>query len=447
MISCAGTGQDGEIQAGVAWPNPRFTVRYCNANGPCPDPSVDCDGDPTNDVVIDNLTGLIWARVPDNIHRTWSDALNYTNSLKTCGYVNWRMPNINELQSMINDGQPDTASWLDEEPPLPPPYFIGVESYLHWTSTTHRADRTHAMVVDLWDGSIEDYAKADAKGVDLYYTWPVRFPGYQLSVKKIGAGTGTVTSVPSGIDCGSACKAIFSEGATVTLTAQADPGFIFEGWFGACAGTGTCTVTMNADNSVTAGFGTCTYTISPSSFSFSPAGGVINVNVTASGLESCLPPSISSGAEWLNAQLTTFQNNKGTISITATPSNSSNVRIGMVSIGNATFGAKQRGRTCPLPVLTPSSARFNLAGGDGSFTVSFPPTAPTDCGWVAKRSAKKTWILIGPQGGNSIVGAGNGAVSFSVQVNDTGLERDGIISVVLTQNSTLRRAFSIFESH
>ena len=62
LIPCTGTGQDGEIQAGVAWPDPRFTVTYCDASGPCSDQGVDCDGNDSTDVITDNLTGLMWAR-------------------------------------------------------------------------------------------------------------------------------------------------------------------------------------------------------------------------------------------------------------------------------------------------------------------------------------------------------------------------------------------------
>jgi len=43
VIPCTGTGQDGEIQTGVAWPNPRSTD----------------NGDGT---MTDNLTGLVWAK-------------------------------------------------------------------------------------------------------------------------------------------------------------------------------------------------------------------------------------------------------------------------------------------------------------------------------------------------------------------------------------------------
>lgn len=79
-------------------------------------------------------------------------------------------------------------------------------------------------------------------------------PGRILSVSKTGNGSGTVTSSPSGIDCGSQCSSAFETGAQVTLTAVAAPGSTFIGWTGACRGTGTCTVRMSANQAVTAEF-------------------------------------------------------------------------------------------------------------------------------------------------------------------------------------------------
>ncbi|MGC9394530.1 MAG: InlB B-repeat-containing protein, partial [Anaerolineae bacterium] len=75
-----------------------------------------------------------------------------------------------------------------------------------------------------------------------------------LVVYTDGEGSGTVTSEPAGIDCGTACAAGFSTGATVTLTAAADVGSTFVGWSGACSGTGDCVLMMNADTMVTATF-------------------------------------------------------------------------------------------------------------------------------------------------------------------------------------------------
>jgi hypothetical protein len=78
---------------------------------------------------------------------------------------------------------------------------------------------------------------------------------YGLSVGKSGAGSGPVTSSPSGITCGSVCSASFASGTSVTLTATANAGSFFAGWAGACGGTApTCTVSMVAARTVTATF-------------------------------------------------------------------------------------------------------------------------------------------------------------------------------------------------
>jgi lysophospholipase L1-like esterase len=78
----------------------------------------------------------------------------------------------------------------------------------------------------------------------------------QLIVTKGGTGTGTVTSTPSGINCGSACSANFATGSSVTLTAVPASGSTFAGWSGACTGIGSCTLSMTASRSVTVAFNT-----------------------------------------------------------------------------------------------------------------------------------------------------------------------------------------------
>ena len=101
VISCAGTGQDGDIQAGVAWPNPRFTV--------------------SGDCVTDNLTGLMWAKNANlpNGYRTWQGALDFVASIIAvsglCGYHDWRLPNVNELESLVHAGQSNSATWLNTQ--------------------------------------------------------------------------------------------------------------------------------------------------------------------------------------------------------------------------------------------------------------------------------------------------------------------------------------------
>jgi subtilisin family serine protease len=77
---------------------------------------------------------------------------------------------------------------------------------------------------------------------------------HTLTVSTAGSGSGTVTSSPSGINCGTACSAAYAAGTSVTLTATPASNSKFAGWSGACSGTGTCTVTMSSDMSVTATF-------------------------------------------------------------------------------------------------------------------------------------------------------------------------------------------------
>jgi PKD repeat protein len=75
-----------------------------------------------------------------------------------------------------------------------------------------------------------------------------------LTVSKAGTGSGSVSSSPTGITCGSGCQTSFSTGTAVTLTATPDPGSVFAGWSGDCSGTGSCQVTMGQARSVTATF-------------------------------------------------------------------------------------------------------------------------------------------------------------------------------------------------
>ncbi len=57
-------------------------------------------------------------------------------------------------------------------------------------------------------------------------------PAHTLAVSLTGNGSGSVTSAPVGIDCGTECSADFVEGAAVTLIPAADPGSAFVGWTG-----------------------------------------------------------------------------------------------------------------------------------------------------------------------------------------------------------------------
>ena len=102
-----------------------------------------------------------------------------------------------------------------------------------------------------------------------------------LTVSKSGSGSGTVSSNPAGINCGSVCSSSFTKDSLVTLSQSPATGSQFSGWSGACSGTGTCSVTMDASKSVTA--------------TFVSTGYVLTVNKTGTGTVTSSPVGINCG--------------------------------------------------------------------------------------------------------------------------------------------------------
>jgi hypothetical protein len=104
-------------------------------------------------------------------NRSWSAALTAANSLAGgyCGLTDssvagdWRLPNVKELQSLIDFGQ--------SSPALPSGHpFTGVHSSNHWSSITSPYNTSNAWHVDLGYGMVND----NDKGYDIFYVWPVR---------------------------------------------------------------------------------------------------------------------------------------------------------------------------------------------------------------------------------------------------------------------------------
>ena len=147
--ACSGTGQDGEYQLGVAWPNPRFT--------PVPGFEAVC--------ITDNLTGLVWATSSDITHTTWQGALDYANNLVRCGQSDWRLPNINEMFSLIHTGEITTSAWLNAQG------FSGLVPSLYWTSSTRADNVRDAWMVSLWNGNPPPGVKTVSGS---HYALPVR---------------------------------------------------------------------------------------------------------------------------------------------------------------------------------------------------------------------------------------------------------------------------------
>jgi len=81
-------------------------------------------------------------------------------------------------------------------------------------------------------------------------------PVFTVTVQKQGIGSGTISSTPLGIDCGTTCSGDFEQGTMVSFNAATAPRSVFVGWSGgACSGAvPTCTVLINANQTVTATF-------------------------------------------------------------------------------------------------------------------------------------------------------------------------------------------------
>ncbi len=148
------TGDDGDLQMGVAWPDPRFTD---NGYG----------------IIYDNLTGLMWEQESSGTMASWADALDYANDLVLCGHSDWRLPNVNELESLLNLGEAEVFTWLNSQ---------GFRGVLGWpayycSSTTCLYDGdppelSSAWYVRMQEGILEETSK-DTSSVD-YYVLAVR---------------------------------------------------------------------------------------------------------------------------------------------------------------------------------------------------------------------------------------------------------------------------------
>jgi hypothetical protein len=145
LLSCEGTGMDAEFRMGVPWPSPRFV-------------------DNENGTISDYLTGLIWTKnggSPDYSSctggpKTWLEALQYAKCLNEHGYLgfaDWRVPNINELSSLMQF--PET-NWVSHR--LMGYGFENMSTF-YWSSTTDTVTGSSAYHANFGFGGIMTYGK------------------------------------------------------------------------------------------------------------------------------------------------------------------------------------------------------------------------------------------------------------------------------------------------
>lgn len=111
VISCSGSGQDGESRCGAPWPEPRFELSPAG--------------------VLDRLTGLLWRRGANLTAQPvlWREALAAVAELNpnAAGHT-WRLPTINELEALV-----DCAA---HSPALPSGHPFADVQDIYWSSTT-----------------------------------------------------------------------------------------------------------------------------------------------------------------------------------------------------------------------------------------------------------------------------------------------------------------------
>ncbi|MBI5559069.1 MAG: DUF1566 domain-containing protein [Deltaproteobacteria bacterium] len=170
--------------------------------------------------VTDSATGLMWqqcsmgktwnnaTQVCDGTatRLTWQNALEQSENLNLAGYDDWRLPNRNELQSLLD--------YSRISPAIDTVYFPGTVSFAYWSSTTYASITYGAWLVDFYYGIVDGYYKS-----------------YSCYVRAVRAGqAGSLDGlVISGLTPTSGPTA---GGATVTVTG---------GNFGAGQGTGFVT--------------------------------------------------------------------------------------------------------------------------------------------------------------------------------------------------------------
>jgi hypothetical protein len=158
-----GPRDDGQLQKGVLWePSTRFTHNN--------------DG-----TITDILTGLVWTKNANcDGDKSWDDALTYCNTLSNgdCGLQDnsvpgdWRLPNVRELQSLIDYGRFNPALPLNHP-------FENVQNFFYWVSSTTSEDSGFKWTVTFRDGILmpDPSSEPDPFGGEIpipHWVWCVR---------------------------------------------------------------------------------------------------------------------------------------------------------------------------------------------------------------------------------------------------------------------------------
>ena len=133
-----------------------YTYKVLCVSGEEMKPAVSSDFTTSSDgrIVIDNKTGLMWQKEYAT-NKNWQQALKYCEDLTYAGYSDWRLPNKNELASLVNY----------EKSGSPYSYFPDMPSNYFWSSSTYVANTYYAWLVFFNNGFVNYYYKTYGNNV------------------------------------------------------------------------------------------------------------------------------------------------------------------------------------------------------------------------------------------------------------------------------------------
>ena len=108
-----------------------------------------------SDVFVDSKTGLTWQdnSAVKETKMTWQDAKSYCSELSLGGYSDWRLPNIKELQSIVDISRYKPAIKKDFK-------YVNTSDYF-WSSSVYVSYTKYAWVVYFKDGNSYNGNKTD----------------------------------------------------------------------------------------------------------------------------------------------------------------------------------------------------------------------------------------------------------------------------------------------
>ncbi len=88
--------------------------------------------------ITDRATSLMWMKADSDRTMNWQEALEYAENLEYGGHDDWRLPNVKELQSIVDYSRaPDALDPAYRGAAIDPVFGLTAEESWFWTSTTH----------------------------------------------------------------------------------------------------------------------------------------------------------------------------------------------------------------------------------------------------------------------------------------------------------------------